>query len=61
MVEVKKGNKVMFKTNFGEVPNQLNTATVTRVAKDMSWIDVSSFWGRKRVPNLGDNFKVVNE
>lgn len=59
-LELKKGVDVIFKANYGEVPDKFNTARVVRVAKDKSWIDVTSFWGRKRVPNNGDNFKVLN-
>lgn len=59
-VEVKKGDVIMFQANFEEAPNKINTARVTRVAKDKSWVDVFSFFGSKRIPNLGDNFKVVD-
>ncbi|NEX77389.1 hypothetical protein G4Z05_00545 [Bacillus thermocopriae] len=60
MIEVKKGDIIMFISDLGEFPTQLNTARVTRVAKDKSWVDISSIWGRKRVPNTDYNFKVID-
>lgn len=58
-MDVQKGDRIMFRSNFGEKPSVMNTAIVTRAAKDRSWVDVESVWGRKRVPVLDDNFRVI--
>jgi hypothetical protein len=63
MEGLKKGVKIHFHKMISdyEQPYWANTATVERVAKDKSWIDISSFWGRKRIPVTDDNFRIINQ
>lgn len=55
------GAIVQFKTNWGETPTLFNTAMITRVAKDKSWVDVTTIYGAKRVPNPLENLKIITE
>jgi hypothetical protein len=57
---IERGSIVQFRMNWGEEPTPSNTALVSRVAKDHSWCDVITPFGRKRVP-LKDNLKVITE
>lgn len=59
--ELVKGAIVQFKMDWGKEPTPSNTSIVTRVAKDKSWADVVTPYGRKRVPNPLENLKVVTE
>lgn len=45
---LKRGDIVKF-PSLTEEPTLTNTATVLRVAKDGSWVDIQSMFGRKRV------------
>jgi hypothetical protein len=58
---LKKGETVQFKAYWGEPPSPYNTGTVTRVAKDLSWCDVKTLYGRKRIPNPMEHLKIVSD
>jgi hypothetical protein len=57
---IERGTIIQFRADWGEVPTPRNTALVSRVAKDRSWCDVITPFGRKRVP-IKDNLKVITE
>lgn len=59
--EMVKGAIVQFRMNWGEEPTPGNTSIVTRVAKDKSWADVETPFGKKRVPNPLENLKIITE
>jgi len=58
---IQKGSIVQFKTDWGKEPTPSNIAIVTRVAKDRSWADVWTPYGRKRVPDPYKNLKLVTK
>lgn len=58
-VEIKKDAIVQFRENWNEKPTQNNIAIVKRVAKDKSWADVETPFGKKRVMEPYLNLKVV--
>ena len=57
--ELKRGAIVQFKMDWGQEPTPENTSIVNRVAKDGSWADVITPFGRKRVPNPKENLKII--
>lgn len=59
--KVQKGSIVQFKMDWGKTPTPTNTSIVTRVAKDRNWADVTTPFGKKRVPNPDVNLKLVRE
>ena len=50
---MKRGDLVQFPADWGKTPTPGNTSLVTRVARDGSWVDLVTPYGRKRVPNQG--------
>ena len=59
--DIAKGAIVQFKADWGKTPTPDNTAIVTRTAKDKSWADVETPFGKKRVPNPTQYLKVITE
>lgn len=59
--QMEKGAIVQFKMNWEEEPTPSNTSIVTRVAKDKSWADVETPFGKKRVPDPVENLKVITQ
>jgi len=47
----KRGDIVTAQAWKDQEPTMLNTAMVTRTAKDGSWMDIDSIYGRKRIKN----------
>jgi len=59
--QIEKGATVQFRSDWGKTPTPGNTSIVTRVAKNKSWADVVTPYGRKRVPNPSEHLKVITE
>jgi hypothetical protein len=59
--QLTKGSIVQFKMDWDKQPTPANTSIVTRVAKDSSWADVVTPFGKKRVPNPTENLNIVTE
>lgn len=58
---MKKGDWVQFKSDWGKEPVLQNLGRITRVAKDGSWADVVTRYGRKRIPKPHENLRVVQD
>lgn len=61
MSEIERGAIVQFRVDWENEPTLANTGIVKRVAKDKSWADVSTLFGKKRVKNPSENLKVITE
>jgi hypothetical protein len=59
--ELVRGAIVQFKMDWDKEPTPANTSIITRVAKDKSWADVTTPFGKKRVPNPIENLKIITE
>jgi hypothetical protein len=59
--ELIRGAIVQFKMDWENEPTPGNTSIVTRVAKDKSWADVQTPYGKKRVPNPLEYLKIITE
>lgn len=56
---MKKGDWVQFRGDWGKPAVLRDLGCVTRVAKNGSWADVRTQYGRKRIPNPGQNLRVI--
>lgn len=57
----KKGDIVLTRMHWGKEPTPERVCFVNRVAKDGSWADIESKYGRKRMPNPSENLKKIDE
>lgn len=51
----KRGDIVTASAWKDQEPTMLNTAMVTRAAKDEKWMDIDSIYGKKRIKNPIEN------
>jgi hypothetical protein len=56
---MKKGDWVQFKSDWGKPAVLHDLGRITRVAKNGSWADVETRYGRKRIPNPHKYLRVI--
>lgn len=57
--KIQKGSIVQFKMDWDKEPTPNNTSIISRIAKDRSWADVITPYGRKRVTEPDKNLKLI--